>query len=216
MGETGSNAIAFSAVACGILLAAGGLHAGERPPHDPSAAAKGAMIYRTYCASCHGKDARGDGALASRLKVAPPNLTRLGRRGRFSFDEVNRIIDGQRPLRGHGGPDMPVWGDAFLESRDGYDGAKVKEKIAQLTHFLASIQKEDGPAKTQPASAVCVFSNPASRAVAPKPRRWPRVRRPARPVRRSSRASTTPRASRRTAWRRRFARAGSWTRWRPA
>jgi len=161
MEETRSNRIALAAVAYGILLVGGGLRAGERLEYDASAAAKGASTYRTYCASCHGKEALGDGPLAPRLKVAPPDLTKLNRKGRFSFDKVHRIIDGRRPLKGHGGAEMPVWGDAFLESRDGYDEAKVKERVTQLTHFLASIQKETGPPKIQSASAVCIFSNPA-------------------------------------------------------
>jgi mono/diheme cytochrome c family protein len=102
----------------------------------------GGSIFKTYCASCHGPEANGDGPLAQQLRTAPPDLTRLAQRnkGRFDADKVHRIIDGRDPVKGHGGPDMPVWGDAFKESREGYSESKVKSRIAALVEYLASIQ----------------------------------------------------------------------------
>jgi hypothetical protein len=72
----------------------------------------------------------------------PADLTEIARRngGVFPTELVYRTIDGKNPVRGHGGPDMPVWGDAFARSRDGGDPAKVKQLIQSLVDFLESIQ----------------------------------------------------------------------------
>jgi mono/diheme cytochrome c family protein len=116
----------------------------EKERYDAKAAESGAGIYRTNCATCHGTTGKGDGPMSPRLRIVPPDLTTLARRngGRFPFDRVHRIIDGRNPVPGHGGGDMPIWGDAFLEAREGYSEAKAQEKITQVVHYLASIQAE--------------------------------------------------------------------------
>lgn len=127
----------------GVLLAWPHLVlAGEKPAYDPAAAAAGASSYQTYCATCHGKSAHGDGPIAERLEFVPPDLTTLSRRnkGRYPFDKVFRIIDGRRPLKGHGGG-MPTWGDAFLASGTDDDQQRVKDKITALVHYIASLQE---------------------------------------------------------------------------
>ena len=102
----------------------------------------GGELFRTYCATCHGTAARGDGPLASSMTRKPSDLTEIAKRngGAFPTELVYRTIDGKNPVRGHGGPDMPVWGDAFARSRDGGDPAKVKQLIQSLVDFLESIQ----------------------------------------------------------------------------
>jgi mono/diheme cytochrome c family protein len=102
----------------------------------------GSQIFKTYCASCHGVEAKGDGSLAQHLRTLPPDLTKLASRnkGKFDADGVARIVDGRNPAKGHGGPDMPVWGDAFKQSREGFSEDAVKARIAALVEFLESIQ----------------------------------------------------------------------------
>lgn len=102
----------------------------------------GAELFRIYCASCHGTTARGDGPVASSMTRKPADLTELAKRngGLFPSELVFRTIDGKQPVRGHGGPDMPVWGDAFARSRAGSDPAKVKQMIESLVDYLESIQ----------------------------------------------------------------------------
>jgi hypothetical protein len=80
--------------------------------------------------------------LAERLRVEPPDLTLLARRNKGTYPKelVSRIIDGREPVKGHGGPDMPVWGDAFKDSGEGFSDKKVREKIEGLVEFLKSIQ----------------------------------------------------------------------------
>jgi nucleotide-binding universal stress UspA family protein len=102
----------------------------------------GGETFRTYCAACHGTSARGDGPLASSMTRKPSDLTEIAKRngGVFPSELVFRTIDGKNPVRGHGGPDMPVWGDAFARSRDGGDKETVKNIITSLVAYLESIQ----------------------------------------------------------------------------
>jgi len=102
----------------------------------------GAEIFRTYCVSCHGTAARGDGPLASAMTKKPANLTEIAQRngGVFPPDLVFRTIDGRNKVRGHGGPDMPEWAEAFAKSRDAGDSERVKAVIQSLVDYLESIQ----------------------------------------------------------------------------
>ncbi|HEY7922109.1 MAG TPA: c-type cytochrome [Vicinamibacteria bacterium] len=102
----------------------------------------GYATYMTYCAVCHGVAAKGDGPLADSLRVRPPDLTLLAKRsgGRFDEETVRRIIDGRKPVKGHGGPDMPVWGDVFKNTADRYSDAAVREKVMGVVEHLRSIQ----------------------------------------------------------------------------
>jgi mono/diheme cytochrome c family protein len=99
----------------------------------------GGTTFQLYCASCHGPSAKGDGPLASLMTKRPADLTQIAKRnaGTFSSEQVARIIDGRRPVKGHGGGDMPVWGDAFAKSGD---VAQVDERIRRLVIYLESIQ----------------------------------------------------------------------------
>jgi hypothetical protein len=74
------------------------------------------------------------------MRTRPADLTGIARRngGTFPADQVARIIDGRDPVKGHGGGDMPVWGDAFAKSRD--DTTTVEEKIQRLVNYLQSVQ----------------------------------------------------------------------------
>lgn len=56
----------------------------------------GARIYATNCAGCHGAKGRGDGALATDLPVAPPDLTglTLANGGVFPAERVMETIHG--------------------------------------------------------------------------------------------------------------------------
>ena len=107
---------------------------------DRAAASRGEMTFRTYCSSCHGKEARGDGALAKDLKVEPANLTELSKRndGEFPFEMVVETIDHGRSVRGHGTEDMPAWGDAFEMTSQ--TEAEARAKMAELANFLWSVQ----------------------------------------------------------------------------
>jgi nucleotide-binding universal stress UspA family protein/mono/diheme cytochrome c family protein len=102
----------------------------------------GAAVYSSYCAVCHGTSARGDGPLSSSMKKKPANLTEIAKRngGEFPSELVFRTIDGRQPVRGHGGPDMPVWGEAFSKSREAGDDERVRQVIQSLVDYLESLQ----------------------------------------------------------------------------
>ena len=104
----------------------------------------GATVFRTYCVVCHGESAKGDGPLATQLRKAPPDLTLFARNNKDTFPRelVAKIIDGREPVKGHGGGDMPVWGDAFSRSLEDADPDSVKQKIQALVDYLASIQQK--------------------------------------------------------------------------
>lgn len=101
--------------------------------------ASGASTFGLYCASCHGRSAKGDGPMSTLLTRRPADLTEIAKRngGTFPADKVGQIIDGRSPVRGHGGGEMPIWGDAFSKSAD---PTPVADRIARLVVYLESIQ----------------------------------------------------------------------------
>lgn len=123
-----------------LLVGLAGLGPAAEGP-EPNAAAKGKIIYQRYCASCHGTEGRGDGSIAADLRVPPTDLTRLaeGSGGRFPFDVVSRSIDGRQTTRGHGAPDMPVWGEIFPKTT-GTESPSVESAVGRIAHYLWSIQ----------------------------------------------------------------------------
>ena len=84
-------------------------------------------------------------ALAASMRRTPPNLTEIARRnkGAFPAELVFKIIDGRQRVPGHGGPDMPVWGDAFMRSSEAADENAVRYRIQALVDYLETIQATD-------------------------------------------------------------------------
>ncbi len=102
----------------------------------------GPALFKSYCASCHGADAKGDGPVAHLLAYRPADLTQVAARDRGRFDrrKVHRIIDGRDPVKGRGGPDMPLWGDAFKLAGGSYSDAEVDQRIESLVEYLEALQ----------------------------------------------------------------------------
>jgi mono/diheme cytochrome c family protein len=111
-------------------------------PASPSPGPGGAALFKMYCASCHGTTAKGDGPVAALLRHRPSDLTLLAKRNKGTFDAetVLRVIDGRQPVKGHGGWDMPVWGDAFQGPEGAADDKHVRARIEAIVDFLGSIQ----------------------------------------------------------------------------
>jgi mono/diheme cytochrome c family protein len=129
-----------------LVGTAGGDRARAQGPEPPAQGegAVGASIYKANCASCHGAKGEGDGPMADQLRYAPSDLTRMAarNRGRFPAELAQRVIDGREPIKGHGGTEMPIWGDAFLESRAGYSREQVKERIRLVVRYLETLQRD--------------------------------------------------------------------------
>jgi mono/diheme cytochrome c family protein len=124
-----------------VVLFAGpvrGSGAGEQPLIE---SIRGDNLYKAYCASCHGEDAKGKGPMAPWLKVQPADLTRIAARngGKFPLERVDRIISGEEALpSGHGTRVMPVWGPVF--SRVTRDQDLGRLRIDNLARYLRDIQ----------------------------------------------------------------------------
>ncbi|HTC87234.1 MAG TPA: c-type cytochrome [Bryobacteraceae bacterium] len=106
------------------------------------ASIRGDNLYKTYCASCHGDDAKGSGPMAAWLKVPPPDLTRIAARngGTFPLERVDRIIAGEEALpSGHGTRAMPLWGPVFSQVTRDQDLGRVR--IDNLARYLRDIQR---------------------------------------------------------------------------
>ena len=140
----------MSAFSCaGLMLALTsawllpGVRRADAQASGEAAIGAGSTLYRTYCASCHGVSARGDGPVAEHLRRPPGDLTRLalGNDGVFPEDRLVRIIDGRQTVRTHGNSDMPVWGDGLSRSMDGGDDALRQARIREIVRHLASLQQ---------------------------------------------------------------------------
>lgn len=113
----------------------------------------GAELYHRFCASCHGRDARGGGPVAGALKGETPDLTRIAARHQGTYPEnwVYRVIDGREYLMAHGPRDMPVWGvELWREQGADVDAAtKTRDLIARLVEYLRGLQQTRTPERVE-------------------------------------------------------------------
>ena len=103
----------------------------------------GKVMYKEYCAVCHGVDAKGQGPFASMLKVPPADLTTLAKRhgGKFPYDYAPGVLlFGPSPSILHGSADMPAWGPIF-QYFDKNNERAVQHRIKNLCNYLASLQE---------------------------------------------------------------------------
>lgn len=112
------------------------------------AATTGKQDFEENCASCHGKDGRGNGeALYVIPGIKPPDLTKLSsnNRGVFPAEEVYQSIDGRAGIPAHSRLDMPFWGTVFQEGGKEFtpeSEAKAKERISNIVSYIKSIQQK--------------------------------------------------------------------------
>ncbi len=110
-------------------------------PIKPTSAASAQEMFSSYCASCHGKDAKGNGPAAAALKVPPTDLTLLTKNngGKFPGMKVAAIIRGDAALPAHGSKEMPVWGKLFRSLSQGHE-AEVQQRVTNLTNYIETLQ----------------------------------------------------------------------------
>lgn len=105
---------------------------------------EGAAIFQDFCASCHGKDARGNGPVSGSLKQDVPDLTRLSKRngGKFPAAYVKKTLmfGGEKTETAHGSRTMPIWGPIFHAIEFDQDLGNVR--VENLTKYLESIQRK--------------------------------------------------------------------------
>jgi mono/diheme cytochrome c family protein len=116
----------------------------------PTSPVSGAQMFKEYCAVCHGPSGKGDGPVATALKVPPPDLTTLAQRhdGKFPDDYVSNVLENGVQNPAHGSGEMPVWGPIFDTMNrwkalcPGVDETPVTLRITNLKKYLKSIQKK--------------------------------------------------------------------------
>jgi mono/diheme cytochrome c family protein len=135
-----------------ILVAAQLLFAGAPRAQSKTATGKdqipadfvptGKAMFKKYCATCHGLDAKGNGPARATLKVPAADLTTLAKRhgGEFPTDLVTNVLRFGPGVSAHGSSDMPTWGGIF-QYMDNYNQAVVQKRIKNLCDYLISLQK---------------------------------------------------------------------------
>jgi len=128
-----------------MLIAVLGISRAQEPKSTVpvTSPASGKEMFVSYCASCHGKDAKGNGPAANALKQLPADLTTLAKRngGKYPTDKVTSILRGQTTLMAHGDQEMPVWGPVFWRLSQGRE-EQVQMRIANLNRYLESLQEK--------------------------------------------------------------------------
>lgn len=100
----------------------------------------GALIFKDYCAVCHGKDAKGHGPAAPALKQRPADLTTLAKRngGAFPDTYVSNVLRNGVRATAHGDSEMPVWGPQF-KSMD-KEPLFMYVRISGVISYIKSLQ----------------------------------------------------------------------------
>lgn len=109
----------------------------------PSYVPSGKVMFKQYCASCHGADAKGRGPATPTLNTRVPDLTTLSKRhnGKFPYDYVESVLRFGPGVSAHGSPDMPVWGPIF-QYLENYNEAAVRQRIRNLCEYIESLQEK--------------------------------------------------------------------------
>jgi mono/diheme cytochrome c family protein len=112
-------------------------------PVSHTSAASGKEMFMQYCASCHGREGKGDGPAAAALNTPPPDLTALAKNngGKYPTAEVASILHGERSVKAHGNREMPVWGPVFWRMSGGHE-SEVQQRVANLNDYLKSLQAQ--------------------------------------------------------------------------
>jgi mono/diheme cytochrome c family protein len=120
----------------------------DRIPKKNAASGKsdsisGKQLYSSYCAMCHGADAKGGGPFSTQLKAWPPDLTQFTKKnnGVFPSMHLSEVIDGEFDKPVHGSKEMPIWGPVFRSMAHGHnDSAQLR--INNLVKYLESLQQK--------------------------------------------------------------------------
>jgi len=128
---------------CGLLIPLAAVLADDQGKKiEITYSLSGADMYRTWCASCHGSEGKGNGPAASALKKAPADLTLLSKKngGTFPAGRVRSFIEGKdaATIAAHGSREMPIWGDVFRNIAN--DQGAVTYRLVTLSSYLESLQ----------------------------------------------------------------------------
>jgi mono/diheme cytochrome c family protein len=112
-------------------------------PAPRTSATSGKQMYLAYCAACHGREGKGDGPVATSLKVPPADLTVLSKMngGKFPSIQVVNAITGRAGVPAHGSKEMPVWGPIFMTMGHQHE-SEARLRVANLADYLKLLQKK--------------------------------------------------------------------------
>lgn len=108
----------------------------------------GQQEFQARCASCHGRDGKGNGPVADLLRKSPPDLTLLSR-GNGGIFPISRVYDSivGDDVKAHGSRDMPVWGQVYrLRAGEHYvdtyydPEAYVRVRVLALVEYISRLQ----------------------------------------------------------------------------
>lgn len=101
----------------------------------------GKQMFSSYCAPCHGMDARGHGPVAPALKTAPTDLTALAKNnnGKFPDTHIVSVLQNGSTLPAHGTAEMPVWGP-ILGKMNVTNPQDKTLRISNLSRYLETLQ----------------------------------------------------------------------------
>lgn len=128
------------ALATALAFAAQSRPEQSQPPKEDYDS--GAYLFKTFCASCHGEDGRGQGPASPALRVPATDLTTIRARagGVFPRDTLIKVIDGRESIAPHFAGEMPVWGRA-LRSIEGDDERAIRRRVSTLVDHLETLQR---------------------------------------------------------------------------
>jgi mono/diheme cytochrome c family protein len=115
----------------------------DRSQLPPGYIPSGKVMFKQYCASCHGADAKGRGPATPTLNTRVPDLTTLAKRhdGKFPYEYVESVLRFGPGFAAHGSAEMPVWGPIF-QYLENYNEAAVRQRIKNLCDYLESLQQK--------------------------------------------------------------------------
>ena len=131
---------AFALTCCSLLAAPPDTTGVKFVPPRPSVSIDGKVLFREYCAACHGMDAKGNGPVADALQQHPTDLTQISthNNGKFPDDRVMRVLRGQENIAAHGKQEMPAWAPTLYQMSSSLNLAQTQ--IFGLLNYLERIQ----------------------------------------------------------------------------
>lgn len=102
----------------------------------------GQQEFDSRCASCHGKDGKGNGWLTYFITIQPPDLTLLAKKngGILPVDRLYMSVSGDG-VAIHGPSDMPAWGKTYRnEAPDLYLGIPYDSEVYSRGRILMLIE----------------------------------------------------------------------------
>jgi hypothetical protein len=145
-------------VATFAMLALGASAAAQNPPRPsapptivivearPAGNIDGATLFQAYCASCHGRNGKGDGPAARAIRTPVPDLTQIAATHPGTDCWLHVLADLSTGHRSDREPkvsetdlDMPNW-EPILRSMSSVDPAMGRLRLINVSRHVASIQ----------------------------------------------------------------------------